>query len=73
MNYTIPEVTAKKLKAVVARRKRSAFVAAAIQEKLKRLEQERLVQTLIEGYVARQEEDAEINGEWERTTLEGWK
>ncbi len=40
--------------------------------KMKRLEEEQLRQELIEGYQARRVEDAGINSEWERATLEHW-
>ena len=72
LNFTIPEDLAEALKARVAKRKRSAFVAAAVLDKLKELEQEQLKQALREGYQARREEDAEINREWEEPTLEEW-
>ena len=36
------------------------------------LEKEKLEKELKEGYLARREEDAEINKEWEIATLEGW-
>ena len=70
--FTIPEETVIKLRAVVSRRHRSAFVAEAISDKLKQLEQEQLRRALIGGYSARREEDTAINEEWERATLEGW-
>ncbi len=72
LNFTVPEDVAEALKARVGKRKRSAFVAAAVLEKLKELEQEKLRQSLIEGYQARQAEDTEVNQEWENTTLEEW-
>jgi hypothetical protein len=72
LNFTIPEDIAMALKARVSERKRSAFVSAALYEKLNQLEQEQLRQALIEGYQARREEDVEINTEWERATLEEW-
>jgi hypothetical protein len=70
MNFTVPEDVAEELKARVSKRKRSAFVAAAVLESLKKLEQEQLRQALVEGYKARQEEDAEVNREWEGATIE---
>ncbi len=72
LNFTIPEETAAKLLTVVGKRHRSAFVAAAIREKLKHMEEEQLQQTLIEGYHARREESSQVNEEWEAATLEGW-
>ncbi len=68
LNFTIPEEIATRLKANVGERKRSSFVAAAISERLKQLEDEQLK----EGYLATREEDAALNEEWESATLEGW-
>jgi hypothetical protein len=70
LNFTVPEDVAEVLKARVSKRKRSAFVAAAVAEKLQKLEEEQLRQSLIEGYQSRQAEDTGINLEWEESTLE---
>ena len=72
LNFTVPEDVAEALKTRVSKRKRSSFVAAAVAEKLKYLEQEHLRQSLVEGYQVRQAEDADINQEWEGATLEEW-
>ena len=72
VNFTIPEDVAFMLKAHVRKRRRSAFVAAAIRDRLYQLEQERLRETLIEGYLARRSEDASIGAEWETASLEDW-
>lgn len=72
LNFTVPEDIAEALKARVDKRKRSAFVAAAVLDKLNQLEQEQLRQALMEGYQARREEDAAINREWEAATLDEW-
>ena len=72
LNFTVPEDIAEALKARVGKRKRSAFVAAAVLDKLKELEQEQLRQALVEGYQARRAEDVGVNQEWEEATLEGW-
>ena len=72
LNFTVPEDIAYSLKTHITKRKRSAFVAAAVLEKLRELEQEQLEKELKEGYQARREEDAEINKEWEKATLEKW-
>ncbi len=72
-NFTIPEEIAIQLKARIGERKRSAFVAAAIAEKLREIERQQLEQELIEGYKVRSQEDKDINKEWERATLEGWQ
>jgi len=72
LNFTVPEDVAEALKAHVSRRKRSAFVSAAVADKLKELENEQLRQSLVEGYQVRQVEDAEVNQEWEEAVLEEW-
>lgn len=72
LNFTIPEDVVGMLKARVGKRNRSAFVGVAIRDKLDQLEQEQLRQTLIEGYLARRAEDAEVSRAWEGPTLEGW-
>lgn len=73
LNFTISEEIAEALKAHVQKRKRSAFVAAAVFEKLKELEREQLNQELREGYQARWGEDEEINRDWEKPGLEDWQ
>ncbi len=69
MNFTIPEDIAQQLKARVGKRKRSAFVAAAVLEKLRETEREQLKQALVEGYQARRAEDAKVNREWEDASM----
>ncbi len=72
LNFTVPEDVAKELKSRISKRKRSAFVAAAVADKLRELEEEQLRQSLVEGYQARQAEDIEVNHEWTGATLEEW-
>jgi len=72
VNFTIPEDILATLKERVGESSRSAFVGAAIRDKLNQLEEEGLRNSLIEGYVARRDEDSGINREWERPTVEGW-
>jgi Arc/MetJ-type ribon-helix-helix transcriptional regulator len=72
LKFTIPEDVAERLQSLVSKGRQSAFVAAAVAEKLKRLEEEQLRQELIEGYQARRVEDSGLNKEWERATLENW-
>ncbi len=72
LNFTIAEDIAEALRARVGARRRSSFVAGAIRDKLNRLEQDELRRTLVEGYLARREEDVAVNEEWENPTLEGW-
>jgi metal-responsive CopG/Arc/MetJ family transcriptional regulator len=70
VNFTIPEELIALLNNRIAHRKRSAFVAAAIQESLLRMNDEALDRELSEGYRARAGEGARINAEWEAATLE---
>jgi hypothetical protein len=72
LNFTVPEDIATELKSRVSSSKRSAFVTAAVAARLKELEEEQLRQSLVEGYRARQAEDAEINRDWEGATQEKW-
>ena len=72
VNFTLPEDVIRTLKSNVRERERSSFVAAALREKLAKLERDRLEAELIEGYQATAEEDREINAEWEAITLESW-
>ena len=72
VNFTIPEDVVARLKDRAGNRHRSAFVTAAIRDRLHDLEQEELKQTLVEGYLARRDEDVEVSNEWETPTLEGW-
>ena len=71
--FTIPEDLVLRMKNVVEQRKRSAFIASAIAEKLATLEQEQRNHLLIEGYIARQQEDVEMNNEWAGPTIEEWR
>jgi metal-responsive CopG/Arc/MetJ family transcriptional regulator len=72
LNFTIPEDVATMLKARVSKRKRSAFVVAAIRDRLQQLEEERLREALVEGYLARRDEDASTTAEWEAISMEKW-
>ncbi|MFY9457887.1 MAG: hypothetical protein WAP23_03085 [Candidatus Spechtbacterales bacterium] len=70
VNFTLPEKVVGELSSRVPKGQRSAFVASAVEEKIRTLEAEELRAELIEGYQARAEEGAEINREWEPATLE---
>ena len=73
LNFTIATDVAEKLRERVGARRRSAFVTAAIRERLEQLEEEQLRKTLTEGYAERRSEDADLSGEWGGPTLEGWR
>ncbi len=72
LSFTIPEDVATMLKARVSRRNRSAFVTAAVRGKLRELGRERLREALVEGYLARRDEDSRLSAEWEAASLENW-
>jgi metal-responsive CopG/Arc/MetJ family transcriptional regulator len=70
LNITLPEDIACEIEDVP---NKSRFIAEALKEKLERIKKEKLERLLIEGYKATSREDKEINEEWEKITLEGWK
>ncbi|MFQ5874207.1 MAG: hypothetical protein ACE5JL_10455 [Dehalococcoidia bacterium] len=71
LNFTIPKDVDDKLRELVGKRQRSAFVAEAVREKLKEIEREKLERALTEAYIERREEDMELYREWEAVMLEG--
>ena len=69
-NITLPEEIAQEIKDIP---NKSGFISEAVREKLERINKEKLDKLLIEGYKATRKEDKEINQEWEKITLEGWR
>ena len=70
LNITLPEEIAQEIKDIP---NKSRFISEAVKEKLDRINKEKLDKLLIEGYKATRKEDKEINQEWEKITLEGWR
>ena len=70
LNITLPEKIAQEIKDIP---NKSCFISEAVKEKLERINKEKLDKLLIEGYKATRKEDKEINQEWEKITLEGWR
>jgi len=70
LNITLPEEIAQEIKDIP---NKSGFISEAVKEKLERMNKEKLDKLLIEGYKATRKEDKEINKEWEKITLEGWR
>ena len=70
LNITLPEEIAQEIKYIP---NKSGFISEAVKEKLDRINKEKLDKLLIEGYKATRKEDKEINQEWEKITLEGWR
>jgi len=69
LNITISEEVAKKLRNIP---NKSRFITEAVEEKLQRIEKEKLNRILAEGYRATKTEDWNINNDWEQVTIEGW-
>jgi len=61
LNITIPDSLAEQIKDVP---KKSSLIA--LQERLKRLAEEKLDSLLIEGYKATRREDRETNEQWKK-------
>jgi metal-responsive CopG/Arc/MetJ family transcriptional regulator len=72
MNITLPANLAKALEKIAAPRKRSQFVAEALEDKLKQLSDHRLEKALEEGYKANKNEGLLMTKEFESSDLEGW-
>jgi metal-responsive CopG/Arc/MetJ family transcriptional regulator len=72
MNITIPEDLARQLDHLVGQRKKSSFIAEALHERIKKIEQEELHKMLEEGYKDRKRESLSIAKDFEPADLEGW-
>ncbi len=70
LNITIPNTLAERMKDVP---NKSGLITEALQEKLRRIEKEKLDRLLVEGYRATRKEDKAMDEGWEKITLEGWK
>ena len=70
LNITLPEEIAWDIKDIT---NKSRFISEAVKEKIDRINKEKLDKLLIEGYKATRKEDKEVNQEWEKITLEGWR
>lgn len=70
LNITLPEKIAQEIQNIP---NKSNFIAEAIKEKIEKINRKKLDQLLVEGYKATRKEDKEINQEWKKITLEGWK
>jgi hypothetical protein len=63
---------AEKVRQIVPARGVNRFINEAVAEKVQSIEQKRLEQDLIEGYIANRERDLEIAAEWEAVDFENW-
>lgn len=70
LNITLPDEIAKK---IANKHNKSRFIAEALKEKIERDKQKRIEHFLLEGYNATSKEDAELQADWEKAGIEGWK
>ena len=70
LNITLPEEIVQEIKYIP---NKSSFISEAVKEKIERINKEKLDKLLIEGYKATSKEDKELNQEWGKITLEGWR
>ena len=72
LNFTLPEDVVECLKTKIQKSKRSAFVAAAVREKLEQYEREELNRLLLEGYSSTAGDRHSVDSGWEAAGLENW-
>jgi metal-responsive CopG/Arc/MetJ family transcriptional regulator len=65
LNITLPHSLVSSLDAVAGHRKRSRFIAQAVQEKIEQLKNEKMSARLKEGYQAQQAESLAIVKDFE--------
>lgn len=72
LNVTLPKHLVELVDRMTGAKKRSMFIAAAIELKVKQTRKEILENQLAEGYRAGQKESTDIASEFEAIDLEGW-
>ena len=72
LNITIEEELARQLNKLVGPRKKSRFIAEALEQRIGEIQEEELNKILEEGYKARKEESLSIAKEFEAVDVEGW-
>ena len=72
LNVTLPKDLVNMVDQMTGAKKRSMFIAQAIELKLKQARKDTLEKQLAEGYQACQKESLEISSEFEVIDLEGW-
>ena len=70
LNITLPDELSKK---IANKHNKSRFIAEALKEKIEREKQKRIEHFLLEGYNATSKEDANLQADWEKSEIEGWK
>ena len=72
LNVTLPKDLVNIVDQMTGAKKRSMFIAEAIELKVKQTQKEILEKQLVEGYQACQKEGLDISSEFEVSDLEGW-
>lgn len=72
LNVTLPKDLVSTVDRMIGAKKRSLFIAEAIELKVKQTQKEILEKQLAEGYRACQKESLDISSEFEAADLEGW-
>jgi metal-responsive CopG/Arc/MetJ family transcriptional regulator len=72
LNITLPSELAEDLKQITGPRRRSQFVAEAVEQKIKKLKDRQMEKAMAEGYQATRKEGLAIAKEFEASDIEGW-
>jgi metal-responsive CopG/Arc/MetJ family transcriptional regulator len=72
LNITLPKKLVQSLDKLAGPRKRSRFIAEALENQIKQYEEAKLEKLLAEGYRATEKEDVPLAKEFEAVDLEGW-
>ena len=72
LNITLPKKLVQSLDKLAGPRKRSRFIAEALENQIKQYEKTKLEKLLAEGYRAAEKEDITLAKEFEAVDLEGW-
>ncbi len=72
MNITLPEEVARQLDEVAEPKKKSRFIAEAVQKKIDEEKEAKLESMLREGYQTTRDQSLRITREFEAVDLEGW-
>ncbi len=69
LNITLPDDIARDL---AGKHNKSRFIAEALKEKMEREKRRKIEQLMVEGYKTTDREDADLDAEWEKASLEKW-
>ena len=73
IGISIPDSTLKELRQLVPERKRSEYIAKALEEKLNEEKRKKLQEKMINGYKANVKEDVNMAEEWFHIEEEAYK